>query len=94
MEKLKLLQQAKAKRIQYHQTSFTTNAKGPSLVGNTRERKDLQKQTTNNKEYDNKNIHINTYLNVNGLMLQPKDADWMNGYKNKNHIYAVYKRPT
>ena len=27
-------------------------------------------------------------------MLQPKDIDWLNGYKNKTHIHAVYKRPT
>ena len=27
-------------------------------------------------------------------MLQPKDTDWLNGYKNKTHIYAVQKRPT
>ena len=27
-------------------------------------------------------------------MSQPKDIDWLNGYKNKTHIYAVYKRPT
>ena len=27
-------------------------------------------------------------------MLQPKDTDWLNGYKNKNHIYAVYKTST
>ena len=27
-------------------------------------------------------------------MLQPKDTHWLNGYKNKTHIYAVYKRPT
>ena len=33
-------------------------------------------------------------LNVNGLMLQPKDIDRLNGYKNKTHLYAVYKRPT
>ena len=33
-------------------------------------------------------------LKVNGLMLQPKDIDWLNGYKNKTRIYAVYKRPT
>ena len=26
-------------------------------------------------------------------MLQPK-ADWLNGYKTKTHIYAVYKKPT
>ena len=27
-------------------------------------------------------------------MLQPKDIDWLNGYKDKTHTYAVYKRPT
>ena len=27
-------------------------------------------------------------------MLQPKDRGSLNGYKNKTHIYAVYKRPT
>ena len=27
-------------------------------------------------------------------MLQPKDTDWLNGYKNKTQIYAVYKKPT
>ena len=27
-------------------------------------------------------------------MLQSKDTDWLNGYKNKTHIYAVYKKPT
>ena len=27
-------------------------------------------------------------------MLQPKDTDWLNGYKNNTHIYAVYKKPT
>ena len=25
-------------------------------------------------------------------MLQPKDPDWLNGYTNKTHIYAVYKK--
>ena len=29
-----------------------------------------------------------------GWMPQPKDRDWLNGYKNKNPIYVVYKRPT
>ena len=28
-------------------------------------------------------------LNVNGLKAQPKDEDWLNGYKNKTLIYAV-----
>ena len=27
-------------------------------------------------------------------MPQPKDKDWLNGYKNKTTIYVVYKRPT
>ena len=27
-------------------------------------------------------------------MLQTKDKDWLNGYKNKTPIYVVYKRPT
>ena len=27
-------------------------------------------------------------------MLQPKGIDWLNGYKNETHIYAVYKRHT
>ena len=29
-----------------------------------------------------------------GWMPQPKDKDWLNGYKNKTPIYAVYKRST
>ena len=33
-------------------------------------------------------------LNVNGLNAPTKDKDWLNGYKNKTPIYAVYKRPT
>ena len=27
-------------------------------------------------------------------MLQPNETDWLNAYKNKTPIYAVYKRPT
>ena len=27
-------------------------------------------------------------------MFQPKDTDWLNGYKKEIHIYAVYKKPT
>ena len=29
-----------------------------------------------------------------GWKSQPKDKDWLNGYKNKTPIYAVYKGPT
>jgi len=27
-------------------------------------------------------------------MHQPKNIDWLGGYKNKTYIYVVYKRPT
>ena len=27
-------------------------------------------------------------------MLPSKDTEWLNGYKNKTRIYAVYKKPT
>ena len=27
-------------------------------------------------------------------MHQPKDTDWLSGYENKIHTYAVNKRPT
>ena len=33
-------------------------------------------------------------LNVNGLNAPNQNKDWLNGYKNKIPIYAVYKRPT
>ena len=33
-------------------------------------------------------------LNVNGLNAPTKDIHWLNGYKNKTYIYAVYKRDT
>lgn len=33
-------------------------------------------------------------LNVNGLKLHTKSTGWLNGYKNKNPIYALFKRPT
>ena len=33
-------------------------------------------------------------LNVNALNAPTKDSGLLNGYKNKTHLYAVYKRPT
>ena len=63
-------------------------------MGNTREEK-----THKNKPKTIKKMVIGTYisiitLNVNGLNAPTKDIDWLNGYKNKTHIYTVYKRPT
>ena len=50
MEKSKSLQTSKAKRIQHHQTSFATNAKGHSPV-----RK--ENATTKNKKIMNRQSH-------------------------------------
>ena len=33
-------------------------------------------------------------LNMKGLNAPNKNTGLLNGYKNKTHIYAVYKRPT
>ena len=41
---------------------------------------------------------IGTYISIINLNVSvlntPKDTDWLNGYKNKTHTYAVYKRST
>ena len=59
-------------------------------------KKDLQNQPQTIKK-----MAIGTYisiitLNVNGLNAKKKkkDTDWLNGYKNKTNIYAIYKKPT
>ena len=68
--------------------------KGLIQLRNTTEEKRSTKSTP-----DDQKMAIATYisiitLNVNGLMLKSKDTDWLNRYKNKTHIYAVYKKPT
>ena len=63
----KLSRQAKVKRIQHHQTSFTTNAKGTSLGRKHKRRK----RPTENKPQNNKKMITGSHipiitLNVNG----------------------------
>ena len=58
-----------------------------------------RKHTYKNKPKTIKKMVIGTYihiitLNVNGINAPTKDTDWLNGSKNKTHIYAVYKKPT
>ena len=73
----KLYRQAKVKRIQHHQTSFTTNAQGTSLG--------RKQKTYKNKPQTIKKMVIGTYisiitLNVNGLNAPTKRhrlAEWM-----------------
>ena len=63
-------------------------------MGNTREEKTYKnKPKTIKKMVIGKYISIITLI-VNALNFQPKDTGLLNGYKNKTHIYAVYKRPT
>ena len=63
----KLFRQAKVKRIQYHQTSFTKNVIGAYTVKKYKRRKRIAKSTPNNLKSDNGiNISIIT-LNVNEL---------------------------
>ena len=58
----KLYRKAKIKRIQHHQTSFTTKTKGTSQKGNTIETKGIQKQTQDNKVHCDRIIYINNYF--------------------------------
>ena len=59
--------------------------------------KDLQNQPQTIKKMAKGTYVSIITLNVNGLMLQAKDTDWLNGYKNKTHIYVglqeTYFRP-
>ena len=78
----KLSRLAKVKRIQQHQITFTTNAKGTSLGRKHKGRK----RPTENKPKTIKKMVIRSYvtiitLNVNGLMYQPKDTDWLGRWK-------------
>ena len=73
-----------------HQTSSSTNAKGSS--SDRKHRKGLLTRPQNNKVNGNGIIIINNYIKC--WMPQPKDKDWLNGYKNETPLYAVYKRPT
>ena len=62
--------------------------------GTQEKKKDLQDQPQTVKK-----MAIGTYisiitLNVNGLNAPTKRHRWRNGYKNKTHIQAVYKKPT
>ena len=69
----KLFRQAKVKRIQYHQTSFTTNVKQTYIVKKyKRKKKNLQNQPQTIKK-----VAIGTYisiitLNLNGLNVPNK----------------------
>ena len=87
----KLYRQAKAKRVQHHQVSFTTNAKETSLGRTHRKRKIPTK--TNTKQLINQ--HVDNYIKCKWIKCpNEKDTDWLKRYKNKACICTPYKRPT
>ena len=61
-ENQKLYRQAKVKRIQYHQTSFTANAKGISLGRKHKRRKRPTQNKPKTIKTGNKIIHMDNYL--------------------------------
>ena len=66
----KFFRQAKVKRIQYHQTIFTTNVKWTYIVKKYNRRKKIYKINPKQLENANRNIYIYTHiltLNVSGL---------------------------
>ena len=64
--KQKFYRQVKSKRIQQHQTRFTTNSKGTALDRKHKRKKEPQKKKKkkpqNNEMHDNRIIHINNNL--------------------------------
>ena len=60
-EKSRVYRQTKVKRIQHHQTSFTTSAKG-AFIGRKHRRWKRPKKANQKRENDNRNIYINDYF--------------------------------
>ena len=46
------------------------------------------------KKSHNRKIYINNYFKCKWIKCAKKKLGWLNGYKNKIHMYAVYKKPT
>ena len=53
-------------------------------------KKDLQNQPPKIRKWQ----YINNYFKYKWIKYSSQKTDWLNGYKNKTHIYAVYKKPT
>ena len=82
----------KQKQREFSKPALQQMLKDHLQTGNRENVYKLKSKTT-------KNMAMGSYLptitlNVNVLNDQPKEKDWLNGYKNKTPIYAVYERPT
>ena len=67
-------------RIQYHQTSFTTNIKQTYIVKKYKRRKKIYKINPKQLRNGNRNIYINNYFKVTGLNAPTKRhrlAEWI-----------------
>ena len=72
-----LSRQAKVKRIQNHQTSFITNAKGTSL--GSKQKKKKKKRITENKPKTINKLVIGTYISIITLTKHINQQDWLAG---------------
>ena len=59
--------------------------KKPRVKGQRKSTKTNPKQLTKG----NKNTYISNYLKCKWTKCSKQKTDWLNGYKNKTHIYAV-----
>ena len=68
----------KKKRVQYHQTSFTTNVKWTYIAKKYKRRKKIHKINPKQLKNGIRNIYINNYFNVNRLNAPTKRlAEWI-----------------
>ena len=56
--------------------------------------KRLKVTIQSNEQNRSKYILINNYTECKWIKCSNQKTDRLSGYKNKTHIYAVYKRPT
>ena len=82
----------KKKQLKYN----TKDTHQTTRKGNRRRE---EKKTNKTKFKAVNKMAVRTYislitLNVNGLNAATKNIDWLNGFKSKTHMYAVFKRHT
>ena len=75
----KLFRQAKVNRIQYHQTSFSTNVKLTYIVKKYNRRKRIYKTNPKQLENGNRNIYINNYFKCKWIKFSNQKTQ--TGYK-------------
>ena len=87
----KLFRQAKVKRIQYHQTSFTTNVNGTYIVKKHNRRKNIYKINPKQLENGNRNMYINNYFKCKWIKYsnQKTQTGWMDTKTRPIHMLST-----